>query len=150
MVGHIRLPGNVLLGDASFISSRDSTAVSPSRLLSRPEQKKSFICQAILLGATLFAAHIPELQSMASAKIYSLSCVTGPSRLLRDTCVICEDSQLQSGSSTPKRAATCAAVQSSVVTGRLSSRHALRPPSRTHTFSIPLRRNRTAVRALVI
>ncbi len=148
MVCHARPPGNDLFAGASFLCSRDPTAVSLSRLLSRLGQKKSFIgWQSSRALPFCDPRHRPVIHGKLPK---TLPRVTGRSRLLRDTSAICEDFRFQFGSSTPKRAATCAAVQSSVVTGRSSSRHALRPPSRTHTFVIPLRRNKTAVRALVI
>ena len=148
MVCHARSPGNDLFADASFLCSRDPTAVSLSRLLSRLGQKKSFIGWQ---SSWALPFCDPHHQPVIHGKLpKTLPCLTGRSRLLRDTSAICEDFRFQFGSSTPKRAASCAALLSSVVTGRLSSRHALRPPSRTHTFAIPLRRNKMAVRALVI
>jgi hypothetical protein len=147
MVCHARPLGNDLFADTSFLCSRDPTAVSLSRLLSRLGQKKSFMGWQ---SSKALPFCDPPVIHGKLPKTYSLPDTTGGSRLLRDTSAICEDFRFQFGSSTPKRAATCAAVQSSVVTGRSSSRHALRPPSRTHTFVIPLRRNKTAVRALVI
>jgi hypothetical protein len=52
------------------------------------------------------------------------------------------------GNLTPKRSATTSGASRDRETGNPCSRHALSPPSSTHTLSTPMRFNATATRAL--